>query len=148
MQPSQHIFVMTRNPVLAEFQVYDNCLDLQAAPSAVSRLHSLEILHRGHLHWCQPSPGLFSLQKGLSPLQDGDILEVKPWQCHLHQSLFPFSHFFPIFWHCFCQMPHPWPSCPAQLLTACPGALLSPSSQNKESSPTWRVRPSCSLCSH
>lgn len=77
------------------------------------------------------------------------LFEARPWQCHLHQRLFPFSYFFPIFWHCSCQMLHPWPSCSAELLTACPGALLSPSSQKKESSPTWKVRPSCSnsLCS-
>lgn len=96
---------------------------------------------------CQPSSADFPPEGAVTRAGLGTsqvLFEVRPWQCHLHQRLFPFLYFFPIFWHCFCQMAHPWQSCPAQLLTACPGALLSPSSQNKESARTCKVRPSCS----
>lgn len=76
------------------------------------------------------------------------LFEVRPWQCHLHQKIFPFS-FFPHF----LALLFPKATSLAQLPSSAPHCLSRcsavTSSQKKESSPTWKVRPSCpnSLCS-
>lgn len=56
------------------------------------------------------------------------LFEVRPWQCHLHQRLLPFSYFFPVFWHCFPQRPRPCqlPSSAPHCLSRCSAVTFQP----------------------